>query len=233
MKTQTKFSKLNLKTMSNLNFLCVMKTYCKTLLLAILAIWIVACQKEEKEEKRIETNYFDAQRYSGVFVKEDLRVVKKVKASLAGAGEASAGIPSYFDLTPKMPPVHPIGQGYNGACISWASIAIVSYLQHIKNNTPYTEETIMSPSYLYSQLRKKDDYGREISEYLPTFEVLKEQGVCTMSEKTFNEYDIVPNQYQRQQAKYNRIADYKGISFSQIREYIAKGMPILVGFYLS
>ena len=233
MKTQTKFSKLNLKTMSNLNFLCVMKTYCKTLLLAILAIWIVACQKEEKEEKRIETNYFDAQRYSGVFVKEDLRVVKKVQASLAGAGEASAGIPSYFDLTPKMPPVHPIGQGYNGACISWASSAIVSYLQHIKNNTPYTEETIMSPSYLYSQLRKKDDYGREISEYLPTFEVLKEQGVCTMSEKTFNEYDIVPNQYQRQQAKYNRIADYKGISFSQIREYIAKGMPILVGFYLS
>ena len=90
-----------------------------------------------------------------------------------------------FDLTSQMPPMHPVGQGYNGACLSWAASSVVSYLQHKKNNTPYTDETIMSPSYLFSQLRKFDEYGNEISDYIPTFRYAKGRGNLYNSSKTF------------------------------------------------
>lgn len=199
----------------------------------VLVLTFTACQKEKESEILLqkENSYFDTHKYRGVFSKEDLRKVRKASNVSNGAGNQN--IPLSFDLTSQMPPMHSVGQGYNGACLSWAASSVVSYLQHKKNNTPYTEETIMSPSYLFSQLRKFDEYGNEISDYIPTFDMLKAEGICTIAQKPSNEYDIRPNDYQREQAKKNRIRNYERISFSQIKEKISKGIPVIVAFYLS
>ena len=232
MKTQTKFSKLNLKTMSNLNFLCVMKTYCKTLLLAILAIWIVACQKEEKEENKQEVS-----RYATGLVIDPRESVENSYGTHIFEGGEELPLYKRLDFPENLCDLpYSYDQGLSGSCAAMSSAMCVSFMtSYQKRGMSFSDKYFfLSPSYLYNQKKLSSDCLRAGATIEGILDLVVDKGVPPVEVFPYDanlSCSIYPNSQQDKIASLTKIKGYNPIKLDkyQFKAALNKGFPIIIG----
>jgi len=148
----------------------------------------------------------------------------------------SGSLPNNFVL--DMPPAG--NQGSQGSCTAWAvAYGMQSYFRKNEFNLSYSyngqleESTVCSPSYVYNQIKTTCEGGSLITDAL---NLLKNQGVCSLSEMPYNEYDcdLQPNQQQNNSAILNKIVNYETVSInsSSIKNAIYSNHPVVIAVHL-
>jgi PKD repeat protein len=145
----------------------------------------------------------------------------------------SGTLPSSFFL--KIPS-QPFNQGQQGSCASCATAMSKSILDHEKLGIPYSTNSIVySPSYLFNQVHENPNDCTKGSLLPNNFSVLKDQGVCKISEMPYDYQDCSkqPSPSQINSASSHRIDHYfklDPISIATIKEFIHAGLPVIVAF---
>jgi C1A family cysteine protease len=146
--------------------------------------------------------------------------------------------PMKYDLTSKMPPVDPLGQGLQGSCVAWAiAYTSFSYFDHKQNNTNFytgsviNRNSVFSPAYVYNQINGGQDNG---SNFQDAFNILKTQGVATWTSMPYNvsNYTQQPNSTQISNASSHKIADAQifspinNFNIDKMKDLIYAGNPL-------
>lgn len=151
----------------------------------------------------------------------------------------SGPIPTSFDLSAKMPTVQ--NQLNQSSCVAFASMYVKSYHEYVeKGLTQYTESDIMSPSFIYNQTNaykiRNNGVGCQNSGsfFDDVLNFLKNNGVCSISDMSYNENDCstLPNQNTINKAKLNKITSFRRVNMSNnsdVKTLIYTGSPILIG----
>ena len=170
---------------------------------------------------------------------EDPSTLPKFDKSILGK-RADAFLSSAYDLTELMPPVG--DQGYiSGSCVSWAvGYAFKSYQRHIKYKDNYTDNTLMSPSFMQHYIGGSAGNCRDGSAISLAFQLLQDSGCCSLADKPYpmpspcNEITTTPTQSQREKASRNKIKrnvsgqnNWGYIDFNDIQYFISNGMPVV------
>ncbi|WP_299892063.1 C1 family peptidase [uncultured Lacinutrix sp.] len=144
-------------------------------------------------------------------------------------------LPENYDLSYLLPPIG--DQGSQGSCVSWAVTYYMKSLQEkIETNLPYTDSTIMSPSYTYNQITQGNCIGTNIGE---TLNILKEKGACSIND--FPYFDttcaIQPTEIEHDKASNAKISDFKSLSgidmVLEMKTLLTQLTPIIISTYLS
>ena len=150
-----------------------------------------------------------------------------------GSPSFTGTIPDSFDLTPDMPPIG--DQGMQGSCVAWSvGYCLKSYQEKIEHNYSYTgDDKLMSPAYIYNQIKVNTDCNSG-SNFNDAFDLLQKQGVCNLSQMSYNSNDcsLRPNSFQNSSATLNKIESYKRVDISnldQIKTYIYQKTPVVIG----
>ncbi len=146
-------------------------------------------------------------------------------------------MPDEFALV--MPPVG--SQGGQGSCVSWAvGYSVGSYYMNINDNSPYFDDKdLISPKYIYNQIRKGNDCGAGTT-FPQNLSILRDQGACSLASMPYNdkECSLQPNNLQRQEAKFYKISSWNAFTrdavtnkynLDNIKKYLYAGKPILIG----
>lgn len=156
--------------------------------------------------------------------------------SISGGGTR----PSRYDLTQKMPPVDPVGQGTQNSCVSWAlAYATFSYYDHKVNNTNFysgsqiNRTSVFSPSFIYNQINNGVDKG---SNFWDAINLMKSSGVATWNAMPYNNTDFTtqPNNQQLTEAANHKIAygfiiePINDANIAKIKDYVSTDNPVII-----
>ncbi|MDR1563427.1 MAG: cell wall-binding repeat-containing protein [Oscillospiraceae bacterium] len=127
---------------------------------------------------------------------ETLQAKHKSNGSPSALPEAA--LPSSLDNSSKYPP--PKSQGQQGSCVAWA---VGYYYKTYQDNLDHgwdidSDSCRFSPAYIYNQIHVGQDEGSYISDAL---DLLVSQGVCSMADMPYNEYNYTMNPTAEQKAK--------------------------------
>ncbi|MEO1661097.1 MAG: C1 family peptidase [Pseudomonadota bacterium] len=146
---------------------------------------------------------------------------------------ADIALPHTVDMSDKFPPVG--DQGAQGSCVGWAvGYALKSYHEALESNwTSWNEQRLMSPSYIYDQIRLGDgcDRGSYISEAM---ELLTREGLVALDQAPYieNSCSFSPGAFIKQSAAANRIANWFRVNVQDtetLKRHLAAGIPIVIG----
>ncbi len=115
---------------------------------------------------------------------------------------------SQYDLSKDMPPVR--SQGDQGSCVGWATgYYLKSYHEKIEYGYEYTTfEDVMSPSFLYNQIKVSDcDSGSSIADAL---RFLKNTGIVSWNDFPYTDTECsnIPTDQLKDKAKKFQIENY-------------------------
>lgn len=149
-----------------------------------------------------------------------------------------AGLPKSVDLSQYLPPVGK--QGNQNSCVAWAIAygAQTYYAKKSKENWTYTNTSgqlnlnnLFSPSFVYNQINNGVDKG---SDYIRALELLKNQGVCTLSQMQYSDsnFSHQPSESAKQQAVNFRIDRYVRLGENQdllydVKDQLANSNPVI------
>lgn len=123
--------------------------------------------------------------------------------------EIPTDLPDDFDLSNDMPPVR--SQGDQGSCVAWAtSYYLKSYQEKIQHNYEYeTYENVMSPSFIYNQIKCNDDCSGG-SMIVDALYLLSTVGTTSWKEFPYSDLTCsnTPTDEQVQIANQNKIKEY-------------------------
>lgn len=158
---------------------------------------------------------------------------------------ARRGVPTAFDLSPRMPP--PGNQGAQNSCVAWASAyALKSYHEQAERNWGYDPpfaggqgDRVFSPAYIYNQINGGRDKGSYIHQAMATF---VQQGAAPWKYMPYNSRDYLtqPSAQARQEAAKYRARSYFQIRYDDLNAIkntlysgnaLVMGMPIDDAFY--
>jgi len=166
------------------------------------------------------------------FLPTPSEVYSNVPSALAPA--PSGSLPSSYFLEI---PSTPFNQGQQqGSCASCASSAGKSILDHVKYDIPYPNDGIIySPSFLFNQCHVNPNNCLEGSYVTSNLEILKNQGICKLSEMNYNQSNCSaqPTNTQKNLASLHKIDHYykiDPISNLWIKEFIHAGLPVIIAF---
>ncbi|GEM_PF-5245464 len=146
---------------------------------------------------------------------------------------AMGTLPAHYEL--DMPPIG--NQGQQGSCVAWAvGYAMKSYQKKEYEQLPYTESNgsldysrVISPAYIYNQINGGVDRGSYFSD---AFNLLRDQGACTLEEMPYNsrDYTSQPNTFQQNQASKHKIARWERIAdnVADVKSFLYAGFPVIV-----
>lgn len=176
-----------------------------------------------------------AQEKMGLQLTDDkiLDHVDNAKPRILGEGQQ---LPSFYDLSPLMPP--PGNQGQMSSCAGWA-VAYALKTSHEKvekkwevtKDNKLVHEHVFSPAFIYNQVNHGKDEGSYFSEI---FKLLQEKGCATLSTAPYKEGDYLtpPSSLALSEADNYKIAWAKDIDPKEIgtlKSYISHGYPIVIG----
>ena len=193
-----------------------------------LLFLFTTCEKENIDNNPLQENQTN---YQLGFIPTPNSVYSNVPN--APTPSPSGTLPSSFFLEI---PNTPFNQGQQGSCVSCASSMTKSILDHFKLNTPYTNgEIIYSPSFLFNQCHADPNNCLVGSYVTSNLEILKNQGICKLSEMPYDQSNCTtqPNNSQRNKAALHKIDHYfkiDPISISWIKEFIYVGHPVIIAF---
>jgi hypothetical protein len=195
-----------------------MKNLLKPLILLGLCTSILFSCKENKNEVQPEnpTEFGFVQASSA-----ELQGIENVPQLLMGT------LPnSHFLNTPT-----PRNQGIQGSCTSWATgFAMGSFF--MKNGVSYSSNAdVCSPAYLYNQVKYTNCSGG--STYPANLNMMKNNGVCTLTEMPYNENDCntQPNSTQHTAATKNKILKWELANkndITNIKTLLYSGLPVMI-----
>jgi hypothetical protein len=149
--------------------------------------------------------------------------------------------PSSYDLTDRMPPVDPIGQGHQNSCVAWAlAYAAYSYYDHKANNTNYlngsniNRSSVFSPAFLYNQINNGVDNG---SSFWDAMNIMSSIGLCKWNTMPydFSNFTMQPNNQQLAEAALYKITNERfhfspinDLNISNIKDYIWINHPVII-----
>lgn len=165
----------------------------------------------------------------------DLKAVKAVKGRDTSSGNAlpvrvgAVGEPP-AEYSLQQYAISPGDQGSVGSCVTWAT-GYTGYglLMNEQNITGGP----MAPMYIYSQIAKGNDQGTYASVALPMEE---QQGIDTKSDYFQGDFDFTtqPTDAERANAAHYQLSGDKDLTqgdvVSNIKQSIAAGMPVPIGF---
>jgi uncharacterized protein (TIGR02145 family) len=211
--------------MSNKLAFSFSKTRHWLLLLISISVLTTNCKKKDTTTPQPNTNF-------------QLGLIETPSSVYAGIPSAAAPapggtLPSSFFLEI---PTQPFYQGSQGSCVSCATAMSKSILDHIKNNVAYKDNGIIySPAFIFNQVHL-DPNDCSVGSYVyANLDILKNQGVCKISDMPYKESDCQtkPNNTQVSSAYVNRIDHYykiDPISIEWIKEFIHIGHAVIVAF---
>jgi hypothetical protein len=130
----------------------------------------------------------------------------------------------------EMPPVG--NQGKTGTCTSWATAyGGMGFLKNKQNGLNYSSnKNLYSPSFVYNQISSNCQRG---STYPENFEILMNQGVCSLAEMPFNENSCgtKPNSSQVNAAIQNKIVKWEQVRYDDIKNIktiLTTGKPVFI-----
>lgn len=185
---------------------------------------------------------------SGVKVptKEQLSKVPLLRVKPKGITQT----PKKWDLSSNLPT--PKNQGNQGSCAAWSlGYGLKSYHERIEENDQSIEH---SPSYIYNQVLGSDEYCLKINNddcgdgmYINCgLKFLKESGSAQLEDFSYSgdeddcyelpSYDLIEDSKKYRILSFDKIHDsfnyFEEIDLDQFKEYIASGIPVIVGMYL-
>src|SRR5665648_538213 len=214
--------------MKNSNFYPVLTSRLLIMLLLILSLLFVSCEKDNNDNNEITPQ---TENYQLGLLPTPASVYSNIPS--ASAPVPSGALPGSFQL--QIPAI-PFSQGQQGSCVSCASSMAKSILDHVKYNTSYPNSSIIySPAFLFNQCHVNPNNCLEGSYVTSNLEVLKDQGICKLSDMTYDQSNCStqPNSTQRNLAELHKIDHYykiDPISNSWIKEFINAGLPVLIVF---
>ena len=125
---------------------------------------------------------------------------------LTFSANGGSALPSSFDNSDDYPV--PGNQLSMGGCTSWSCVyALKSYQEKQEHQWEYSEETLFSPLYTYTQLNEGRNQGTSIQK---TMAILVEQGACTLKDFPYQEYAYSPppDNSQRQNAAAHKSKEF-------------------------
>lgn len=147
-------------------------------------------------------------------------------------------LPSSVDLSADMPPVG--DQKDQGSCTAWAAAYYYKSFQERKeHNWQYTNDHIMSPSYIYNQFATSNTWGPSSVEY--AFQTMYYQGVSSLGTFPYNDHDYSTQPSQQATAEaanfkisgYQKIYDRNGLgSVDSLKAHLAAGDPFVMAIPL-
>ncbi|MCL2434447.1 MAG: C1 family peptidase, partial [Clostridia bacterium] len=148
--------------------------------------------------------------------------------ALMRSGNAdAAALPVSYDNSAAYPPVG--DQGSQGSCVGWAVAYALKSCQENTDGVAYNDSNKFSPAYIYNQINDGMDTG---STFNDAMKLLKEQGVCTLDDMPYSEWDYLtqPNETQRQKAYQYRCVSYFTLSgVNDIKQAIIAYGGVVIG----
>ena len=140
--------------------------------------------------------------------------------------------PQSYDISQFLPPVDT--QGNQGSCVAWATgYYLKSFQENYENfiNGMPDDEVILSPSFVFNQIKIQPCDGSQIADAL---ELLKDLGTPELSAMPYDENDcsVQPSQLQLTLAEENRIGSYyyldPEILFEQTKAFLLQSQPVVI-----
>ncbi|MDO4301955.1 MAG: GBS Bsp-like repeat-containing protein [Clostridia bacterium] len=186
----------------------------------------------------ISTENITEDTYTNNYLGGCLHTPKEISDNFQKVPELSSKVrstlPSKADISKYFPSVG--NQGNQNSCVGWATAYYLktAHEQMERNWGVSSNSHIFSPSYVYNQINNGSDNGAYIFSAL---DLLKEQGVCTISSMPYNTYNYTtkPNSSQIAEANEYKIYDYSYISANdsnkvdKIKNEINQNNPAIIG----
>ncbi len=140
--------------------------------------------------------------------------------------------PESYDLSQFLPPVDT--QGNQGSCVAWATgYYLKSFQENYQNfqDGMMTPEVILSPSFIFNQIKISPCSGSQIADAL---DLLKVSGTPDWTIMPYNENDCdtQPTDLQRSLAEPNRIDSYfylnGDILLEQTKAFLLNDQPVVI-----
>jgi C1A family cysteine protease len=130
-------------------------------------------------------------------------------------------LPAVVDLSSNMPT--PGNQGHQSSCVAWATVyAYKSYQGKMEHGWNLDNPAhIFSPAYVYNQLKCPGGGISLIDGFESVFDLLVNQGVCSMADMPYNDNDDAtqPNAYQIKKAAENKAASWGKLPLGDVDEF--------------
>jgi hypothetical protein len=138
----------------------------------------------------------------------------------------------------------PGNQGKNGSCVGWATAfgaftASVAQIKQVKDKAIITKDAY-SPMFVYNLIKASDCSGG--ARMTPAFELLRDKGVCRLSEFNPADCSTLPDSLQLLAARANRIKSYQSLFpidaaadakiVATIKE-LSRNRPVVIGMMLT
>ena len=170
---------------------------------------------------------------TGAEMKQEVYDQSQVAAALAE--DEKNPLPEYVSLL-KFAPSR-MDQGEQGSCVGWGSSYAARTILEASSTGQNPDEIAMSPSFVYNQIGNSDCQGAYI---INACKVMSEAGDIPKKyfEYTDQSCSREPNQQVLQAAQQFKIRGYERLSkdgddyttdFYAIKQYLAKGAPIIIG----
>ncbi len=152
--------------------------------------------------------------------------------SLLADIDTNIDYPTSFDLSKFLPQVS--SQGSQGSCVAWATgYYLKSFHENLEdfNNGNNTNQNIMSPSYIFNQIKINPCCGSQI---ITALELIHSQGITSLNNMPYdaNECDIQPTEEQKQHAQNNKIEAFYYLDgenlFNQTKAFLLNNQPIVI-----
>ncbi|MCB1176500.1 MAG: cysteine protease [Leptospiraceae bacterium] len=203
------------------------------LLLLILSLFIINLEAKDKPSTGLKI--------------EPLELYSSIKQAAPYIADRSGALPSYIDLSDKMPPAG--YQGKQGSCTAWSSTyAVKSYHEYIERQgrsgggwgnlvtrEGFNPKTVFSPAFVYNHINDGKDKGATLYE---TLSFLVSRGAVPWENMPYD-----PKNYSKKPSpKLDSIAlkyvakDFYKVNFADINEIksqLYKGNPIMTGILVS
>lgn len=172
--------------------------------------------------------------------------VEEEKLEKVSSSGANISLPDKFDLSAQMPPVR--SQGYQGSCVGWAvGYAMKSFQEKIEHQWNYSNKTLMSPAFLFNQIKSMNHncvIGSPITDCLEgsyircALEFLKTTGISTWEDMPYTDSSCTekPSQSVLTNASNYRILEWKNVnkpkdqsSRTDINTHLVQNYPIIIG----
>jgi uncharacterized protein (TIGR02145 family) len=195
-------------------------------ILVLLILVLTTCKKHNEP-----TGNIDFTKYKLGLVNTPSNVYLNISSAVLPP--ASSILPGDFKLEI---PLNPFNQGQQGSCVSCATSMAKSVLDHLETHISYLNDgNIYSPAYLFNQVHWDPNNCIIGSTIYENLQVLKDQGVCKLSEMPYDDSNcnLSPSLLQKDQASSHKIDHFfriDPISVSLIKQFIYAGHPVIVAF---
>lgn len=172
--------------------------------------------------------------YGGGYLRTPQEILDTIPVVPDVSFKEKSALPSSKDLSAFFPSVG--NQGHQNSCVGWATAYYLKTSQEKfeRGWDIKSDEHIFSPSYIYNQINDGIDKGAYITD---AFDVLIEQGVCSISSMPFMEYNhtILPNSKQKTEASSYKISSYAYIpsndvnKINKMKNELIKNNSVIIG----